>query len=87
MTLGVKATSSSAWASVNSSRSTSRSFGALMASTGFPPQLELTVRPAEEGHEHGSDFLARPRCSLTPAVVDELPQELRTLGWLEARQL
>lgn len=54
---------------------------------GVALELELALCPAEEGHEHGADLLARARCGIAPALVDELPKAGRPRGRLEVREL
>ena len=41
---------------------------------GVALQLELSLRPAEEGHENGAHLFARARRGIAPALVDELAE-------------
>jgi hypothetical protein len=49
-------------------------------------ELELALRPAEEGHEHGPHLLARPRRGVAPALVDELAEACRACRRLEVHE-
>src|SRR5438046_3021721 len=70
-----------------SSRSTSLSRGERIGATGLPCSLNSGLCPLEERPQDGAHFLACPRRSVAPALVDELAQALRPLGRFEVGEL
>jgi hypothetical protein len=54
---------------------------------GVALELELALRPAEEGHENRAHLLTRPRCGFAPALVDELAEASGACRRLEVREL
>ena len=54
---------------------------------GVAVELELGLRPLEEGHQDGAHLLACTRRGVAPALVDELAQPGRAVGRLEVAQL